>query len=207
MTNREEEKHMDVFEELGKYNTIIAYSDGRDDLSIFEKNAGCSKTYVDLRVSEKLRCKFVEHYNIEKLPCMIKFGCKIYKDGNLEKALLEASEKETQYYMRLVSDLVGSANVFIFIKGRASAPRCKFTRQLLSIFDKERLIYGRDFLDFDVLTDHVLREKLKALHNWPTFPQIFVQGKFLGGIDALKVAIENGMFHKMLNRKDSKVPP
>lgn len=202
MTNKAEEKQLDVFEELDKYNTIIAYSDGSKDLSIFEKNAGCSKTYVDLRVSEELRGKFVEHYGVEKLPCMIKFGCKVYMDENLEKALLKAREREDQYYRRLANDLVSSADVFIFIKGRASAPRCKFTRQLLGIFDEQRLVYGKDFLDFDVLADHVLRERLKALHSWPTFPQIFVRGKFLGGIDALKAAIENGVFRKMLNGED-----
>lgn len=202
MANKAKEKQQDVFSELDKYNTIIAYSDGSKDLSIFENNAGCSKTYVDLRVSEELRDKFVEHYGVEKLPCMIKFGCKVYMDENLEKALLEAREKEDQYYRCLARDMVSSANVFIFIKGRASAPRCKFTRQLLGIFDEQRLVYGKDFLDYDVLADHVLRERLKVLHNWPTFPQVFVRGKFLGGIDALKAAIESGAFHKMLDGKD-----
>lgn len=202
MADKAEEKQLDVFEELDKYNTIIAYTDGSNDLSIFDKHAGYSKIYVDLSISEELKCKFIEHYIVEKLPCMIKFGCRVYMDENLEKALLVASEKENQYYAHLESDLISSANVFIFIKGRASAPRCKFTRQLLGIFGEQGLVYGKDFLDFDVLADHVLRKRLKALHKWPTFPQIFVRGKFLGGIDALKVTIENGMFHKMLNGND-----
>lgn len=203
MAKAAEGKHSDIFGELDKYSTIIAYSDGNDDLTVFEKNAGYNKTYVDLRVSDELKAKFIEHYSVEKLPCMIKFGCNIYLDEHSDKMLLEAKKREDLHYMRMTSDLIGSARVFIFIKGRASAPKCKFTRQLLGILEEQGLVYERDFLDFDVLLDHVLRERLKTLHNWPTFPQVFVQGKFIGGLNALKVAVENGIFHNMLNNKDT----
>ncbi|KAL0266123.1 UNVERIFIED_CONTAM: hypothetical protein PYX00_011839 [Menopon gallinae] len=102
----------------------------------------------------------------------------------------------------MVSDLVSSASVFVFIKGRVSAPKCKFTRQLLGILESQGLAYGRDFLDFDVLTDYVLRERLKAINSWPTFPQVFVRGRFIGGLDALKASVEDGSFRSMLDDRD-----
>jgi monothiol glutaredoxin len=187
----------EIFSELNGYDTIIAY-DSKDWLDVFDANASGKKIYVDLGISQRLKEKFLQHYGIEKLPCMIKLGCKVYLEGNCLVGLEEADRKVNEHYQGIVDILVNTAKVFIFIKGRASDPTCKFTRQLLSIFEEQGLVYRQDFLDFDILSDEGMRERLKVLNNWPTYPQIFVKGKFIGGLDTIRGVINDGAFSTLL---------
>lgn len=194
----EEYNHKNVFADLERYNTVILYKEASKDMQVFEKRAGSRKIYINLRSSEKLEKEVMRHYGIEKLPCMMKFGHKVYLDDQCEMSMQNADKSEDEYYKRLVDDLVNSSKMFLFIKGRVESPKCKFTRSLLSIMAEKNLVYKKDFLDFDILSDERLREKIKVMHGWPTFPQIFVNGKLLGGLDALKQSIESGSLDKML---------
>lgn len=190
--------YSEIFSDLSEYNTIVAYVDSPGKLDSFDTGAGGKKIYLDLGVSDKLKEKFLQHYGVEKLPCMVKFGCKVYLDGDGCVGLEEAVEKENEHYRSVVNSLVNTAKIFVFIKGRVSDPKCKFTRQLLGVFDEQKLVYERDYFDFDILSDESMREKLKVLNSWPTYPQVFVNGKFVGGLDTVRDAASNGTFCALL---------
>ncbi len=91
--------------------------------------------------------------------------------------------------------LIEQDTVMVFIKGTPQAPRCGFTRQILEILAAE----GAKFGYYDILGDNDVREGLKKYSNWPTFPQLYVKGELVGGLDILKELKEAGELRSMLN--------
>jgi Grx4 family monothiol glutaredoxin len=90
--------------------------------------------------------------------------------------------------------LIQSSPVMIFIKGTPTAPRCGFTKQLLSILHEQQVGYEH----FDILEDEVVRQGLKEYSNWPTYPQVYIGGELVGGLDIIKELIESGQFQELL---------
>ncbi|XP_021906318.1 bifunctional monothiol glutaredoxin-S16, chloroplastic [Carica papaya] len=91
----------------------------------------------------------------------------------------------------LIDQLVKEHKVVAFIKGSRSAPLCGFSQRVISILENERV----DYESVDVLDEEYnygLRETLKRYSNWPTFPQIFVNGELIGGCDILSSMHEKG---------------
>lgn len=74
---------------------------------------------------------------------------------------------------------VESNTVCLFMKGTPAAPQCGFSAQVIQILNS----YGVKYHAVDVLADWDLREGIKKYTNWPTIPQLYVQGKFVGGCD------------------------
>jgi Grx4 family monothiol glutaredoxin len=92
---------------------------------------------------------------------------------------------------------------FLFIKGSPEAPKCKFTRKLLEMLGPK----GYRFRHFDILKDERIRQWLKFYSNWPTFPQIFLEGKFVGGVDIVTELIEGSEFDDMVPESAKKLNP
>ncbi|CAK9323370.1 unnamed protein product [Citrullus colocynthis] len=91
----------------------------------------------------------------------------------------------------LIDQLVKENKVVAFIKGSRSAPLCGFSQRVIGILEAE----GVDYESVDVLDEEYnngLRETLKTYSNWPTFPQIFVDGQLIGGCDILNSMHEKG---------------
>ncbi|GAU51309.1 hypothetical protein TSUD_412690 [Trifolium subterraneum] len=91
----------------------------------------------------------------------------------------------------LVDKLVKENKVVAFIKGSRSAPLCGFSQKVIGILEKE----GVDYESVNVLDEdynYGLRETLKQYSNWPTFPQIFLNGELVGGCDILTSMFEKG---------------
>ncbi|XP_033102949.1 glutaredoxin-3-like isoform X2 [Anneissia japonica] len=84
--------------------------------------------------------------------------------------------------------LVSRSPVMVFMKGEPEAPRCGFSRTLISILKEN----GVQFDSFDILTDNDVRQGLKKYSNWPTYPQVYVKGDLIGGLDIIKELNENG---------------
>lgn len=87
-----------------------------------------------------------------------------------------------------LKELVGRAPVMIFIKGSPDAPQCGFSRSLVSILDAEKITY--DY--FNILSDDEVREGLKTFSDWPTYPQLYVSGSLIGGLDIIKEMQQGG---------------
>lgn len=86
----------------------------------------------------------------------------------------------------------------VFMKGSPDTPRCGFSRTLVSIFKDVNCQFGH----FDILQDEDVRQGLKTFSNWPTYPQVYVNGKLIGGLDIIKVSFvfilrRNDKFSKM----------
>lgn len=97
----------------------------------------------------------------------------------------------------LIDRLVKENKVVAFIKGSRSAPQCGFSQRVVGILESE----GVDYESVDVLDEEYnsgLRETLKKYSNWPTFPQIFVNGELVGGCDILSSMYEKGELADLL---------
>ncbi len=87
-----------------------------------------------------------------------------------------------------IDDLVKKNPIVIFMKGSPTAPQCGFSARASSIL----LSYGKPLTHFNVLEDGEVRDGVKQYSSWPTIPQIYVGGEFLGGSDILAQMHENG---------------
>jgi len=80
------------------------------------------------------------------------------------------------------------------MKGEPAAPRCGFSSKIVALLNDEKV----KFSSFDILTDNAVREGLKSYSNWPTYPQLYVQGKLVGGLDIVKEMKEEGELAAMI---------
>lgn len=91
--------------------------------------------------------------------------------------------------------LVNYAPVMLFMKGTPDAPRCGFSRQMVELLRS----VGAKFSSFDILTDESVRQGLKEYSNWPTYPQLYVKGKLIGGLDIARELHEQGELQQTLS--------
>jgi len=98
--------------------------------------------------------------------------------------------------------LVKRDPVLLFMKGSPNEPRCGFSKQVIKILDDQNVIFGH----FDILKDDEVRQGLKTFSNWPTYPQLYVNGSLLGGLDVIKELIEEGEFLDQLPEDAKKKP-
>ncbi|CAN3353533.1 monothiol glutaredoxin-4 [Diutina catenulata] len=82
--------------------------------------------------------------------------------------------------------LTNAAPIMLFMKGSPSSPQCGFSRQLVAILREHSVRFGF----FDILKDDAVRQGLKKFSDWPTFPQLYINGEFQGGLDIIKENIE-----------------
>uniref|UniRef100_A0A034VAQ3 Glutaredoxin 3 n=1 Tax=Bactrocera dorsalis TaxID=27457 RepID=A0A034VAQ3_BACDO len=78
--------------------------------------------------------------------------------------------------------LINKADLMIFMKGDRNAPRCGFSRQIIEIVNATNVPYET----FDILNDEEVRQGLKTYSDWPTYPQVYVKGELIGGLDIIK---------------------
>lgn len=99
-----------------------------------------------------------------------------------------AAGRSTNDLNQRLKKLINAASCMVFMKGTAQEPRCGFSRQLVE------LLKGRNiqFSTFDILSDEEVRQGLKTYSNWPTYPQLYVDGELVGGLDIVKELAESG---------------
>ena len=93
-----------------------------------------------------------------------------------------------------IQDTIDSNEVVLYMKGNAMFPRCGFSAAVVDIFERMGVQYGA----MDILPDPRLRQMLSSHSNWPTIPQVYVGGEFLGGSDILMQMHENGELAEMI---------
>lgn len=97
-------------------------------------------------------------------------------------------------YKSIIQEQIKSRPVFIYMKGSPSMPMCGFSARSVEVLK----MAGADFAHFNILDDMNLFEELKKMNQWPTSPQIFVKGEFVGGCDIICELFETGELQKML---------
>jgi Grx4 family monothiol glutaredoxin len=90
--------------------------------------------------------------------------------------------------------LVNHAPVMLFMKGSPAAPQCGFSRQAVEVLQAT----GARFSSFNILEHPEVRTGLKELFNWPTFPQLYVSGQLVGGLDVMRELAEDGSLKAMI---------
>nr|1WIK_A Chain A, Thioredoxin-like protein 2 [Mus musculus] len=84
--------------------------------------------------------------------------------------------------------LTNKASVMLFMKGNKQEAKCGFSKQILEILNST----GVEYETFDILEDEEVRQGLKTFSNWPTYPQLYVRGDLVGGLDIVKELKDNG---------------
>ena len=104
--------------------------------------------------------------------------------------------EHTEVFKR-IEDEVASKEVVVFMKGTSVFPQCGFSAAVIQVLDH----LGLDYKDIDVLPDPALREGIKEFSAWPTIPQLYVKGEFVGGCDIIREMFDNGELQEMLKEK------
>lgn len=97
-----------------------------------------------------------------------------------------------------IDSLVKSKPVVLFMKGDADQPMCGFSATVVRILD----LMNVEFVDVNVLQSMELREGIKEYSNWPTIPQLYVDGEFIGGCDIIREMYEAGELTELLKSKN-----
>ena len=93
-----------------------------------------------------------------------------------------------------IDQLVKDHDVVLFMKGSPLFPQCGFSGRAIAILDR----LGVPYETIDVLQDQEVREGIKAYSEWPTIPQLYVKGEFVGGSDIMMEMFENGELGQLL---------
>lgn len=87
-----------------------------------------------------------------------------------------------------IQDTVDNNDVVLFMKGTKQFPQCGFSATVVEALRR----VGAEFQDVNVLEDPAIRQGIKEFTNWPTIPQLYVRGKFIGGCDIVREMYESG---------------
>lgn len=109
--------------------------------------------------------------------------------ADLEKAAIVEVTKESE--------------VMLFMKGKPDSPACGFSRQIVDVLRRSGVVFG----SCDILKDAEVREGLKLLHNWPTYPQLYARGRLVGGLDVVRELADGGQLIAELARDEGEALP
>jgi monothiol glutaredoxin len=93
-----------------------------------------------------------------------------------------------------IDQLVQNNPIMVFMKGNKLMPQCGFSNNVVQILNT----LGAPFETFDVLADPDIRQGIKAYSNWPTIPQVYVNGEFIGGSDILIELYQSGRLQEIV---------
>ena len=96
-----------------------------------------------------------------------------------------------------IDDIVKANDVVLFMKGTVLFPQCGFSSRAVAILDH----LGANFETVDVLQDAEIRNGIKAYSDWPTIPQLYVRGEFVGGSDIMMEMFESGELQQLVGEK------
>ena len=98
-----------------------------------------------------------------------------------------------------IQALVDGNDVLLFMKGSPLFPQCGFSSRAVAILNH----LGAEFESVDVLQDQGIRQGIKAFSDWPTIPQLYVKGEFVGGSDIMMEMYESGELAQLLGNEGS----
>jgi monothiol glutaredoxin len=100
--------------------------------------------------------------------------------------------------MTRIAQIVSTNDVTLFMKGTPLFPQCGFSSKAVAILDHLGVAYET----VDVLQDPEVRQGIKAFSDWPTIPQLYVKGEFIGGSDIMMEMYEAGELAELMDEKD-----
>jgi len=103
---------------------------------------------------------------------------------------------ENAVFDRIRQDITTN-EVVLYMKGSAAFPQCGFSAAVVQVLENLHL----RFKDVDVLSDPALRQGIKDFTNWPTIPQLYIKGEFIGGCDIVRELYATGELQELLRKK------
>ena len=100
-------------------------------------------------------------------------------------------------FERIENDIKNN-DVVLYMKGNKKIPQCGFSATVAQVLER---VGVNNYLDVNVLADNELREGIKAYTNWPTIPQLYVKGEFIGGCDIVREMYQTGELQQLLKDK------
>ncbi len=98
---------------------------------------------------------------------------------------------------KVIEEAIAGHDVVLFMKGTRKLPQCGFSAVVVSIF--ERL--GVEIHDINILENNAIREGIKVYSDWPTIPQLYIKGEFIGGCDITREMYESGELQALLDER------
>lgn len=108
---------------------------------------------------------------------------------------------KTDEILKEIDGWIKENDVVVFMKGTKEMPRCGFSNYLVQVLKFYKI---NNYKDVNVLQSDEIRQIVKEYSNWPTFPQLYIKGEFIGGCDIVKEMHENGSFEKLVEEKNLK---
>ena len=108
----------------------------------------------------------------------------------------------SQDIVEMIKKEIDSNTICLFTKGTADMPMCGFSARTIAVFKE----LGKPFKTVDVLPDPRIRQVLSSVSNWPTIPQVFVAGKFIGGCDIVTEMHQKGELQPLVEQAFKKEP-
>ena len=99
--------------------------------------------------------------------------------------------------IEVIRGTVRDNDVVLYMKGTSAQPMCGFSSQIVRILDH----LGVDYVDVNVLADDAVRQGVKDFANWPTVPQLYVKGEFIGGCDIVREMFQTGELKALFEEK------
>lgn len=93
-----------------------------------------------------------------------------------------------------IDSLIGSNKILVFMKGTKLMPQCGFSNNVAQILNS----LGAPYETIDVLADYDIRQGIKEYSNWPTIPQVYISGEFIGGSDIMIELYQSGKLQEMV---------
>ena len=109
----------------------------------------------------------------------------------------------TDHVSQNIENEIKSNDVMLFMKGTPVFPMCGFSAATVEVLTKVGVKFG----SVNVMESNEMREGIKVFSNWPTIPQLYVKGEFIGGCDIIKEMFESGELLELLNTKGIEVNP
>ncbi|MBA5724388.1 Grx4 family monothiol glutaredoxin [Candidatus Liberibacter sp.] len=97
-----------------------------------------------------------------------------------------------------IQDEIRNNDVVLFMKGTPEYPQCGFSREVVKILDSISVLYKA----INILLDDDLRQDIKEYSEWPTIPQLYVKGEFIGGCDIVREMFQSGELQELLKQKN-----
>lgn len=200
-------------ESLTNASPVMLFMKGKPD----EPKCGFSRKVVEILTQEKVEFESFDILSDEE----VRQGLKVYsnwssypqlyikgelvggsdivlemqKSGELKKVLAEKGIVQKETPEDRLRKLISSSSVMLFMKGNPDAPKCGFSSKVVNALREE----GVSFESFDILSDEEVRQGLKVLSNWPTFPQLYYKGELIGGCDIVMELRDNGELKSTLS--------
>jgi monothiol glutaredoxin len=96
-----------------------------------------------------------------------------------------------------IGEEIAANDVVLFMKGTPQFPQCGFSAAVTNVLSQ----LGVAFKGVDVLADDAIRQGIKAFSNWPTIPQVYVKGEFVGGCDIVREMYQSGELQRLLEER------